>query len=80
MIEKADLILASIKEIKVLAEAEDVDSTCSKMLNIGVDIIAVKIGSLGLTTHTESEKKHIPPFKVDEIDPTGPETPMIQLS
>jgi len=71
VIERADFILPSIEEMKVLAGTEDVDSACSKMLNIDVNVIAVKMGSLGSTIYTEGGKKHIPPFKVDEIDPTG---------
>lgn len=71
IIERANLMLPSIEEIKALAGVEEVDSACSKMLERGVDLIAVKMGSSGSTIYSKDEKKYIPPFKVHEVDPTG---------
>jgi sugar/nucleoside kinase (ribokinase family) len=71
IVEKAIVILPSVEEAKTLAGAADLDSACQKILNMGVEIIAVKMGSLGSTIYTQNEKKHIPAFKVEEVDPTG---------
>jgi len=71
VIDRADFILPSIEEIKVLTGDENIDSACLRMLDMGVDVIAAKMGSSGSTIYANGKKKHIPPFKVKEIDPTG---------
>jgi sugar/nucleoside kinase (ribokinase family) len=71
IVERAMVILPSVEEAKALAGVADVDSACQKILDMGVEIVAVKMGSLGSTIYTQSEKKHILAFKVEEVDPTG---------
>lgn len=71
IVERAKVILPSVEEAKTLAGTDNVDLSCRKILDMGVEIVAVKMGSLGSTIYTQNEKRHIPAFKVEEVDPTG---------
>lgn len=71
VIDKANIILPNIEELKILTGTKDMDSACSKVLKEGAEIVAVKMGAQGSTIYWKNEKKHIPAFKVREVDPTG---------
>ena len=71
ILDVAELVLPSIEEAKALANTLDVDSACQKILDMGVEIVAVKMGGLGSTIYTRNKKLYIPAFTVEEIDPTG---------
>ncbi|MEM3478985.1 MAG: sugar kinase [Candidatus Bathyarchaeia archaeon] len=71
IIERADMVLPNAEEVKALTNSHDVDSACSKLLDKGVNIIALKMGRLGSAIYEKGWKKHIPAFTVEEVDPTG---------
>ncbi|MCX8170378.1 MAG: sugar kinase [Candidatus Bathyarchaeota archaeon] len=71
IIEKADIVLPNIEEIEALTNSRDLNSACDKLLDKGVDIIALKMGSSGSMICKGGWKKHIPAFEVKEVDPTG---------
>ncbi|MEM1990081.1 MAG: sugar kinase [Candidatus Bathyarchaeia archaeon] len=71
IIEKADIVMPNAEEVRALMDEYDLDLACSKLLDRGVSIVALKMGRLGSTIYGEGWKKHIPAFSVEEVDPTG---------
>ncbi|MEM2717987.1 MAG: sugar kinase [Candidatus Bathyarchaeia archaeon] len=71
IIEKTNMILPNIEEIRALTGSHDMESACNNLLGKGVKIVALKMGRLGSTIWGEGWKKHIPAFRVNEVDPTG---------
>lgn len=67
----AKLVLPSAEEAKILTNIPDLDSASQKILDMGVEIVAVKMGDLGSIIYAQNKKMHIPAFTVKEIDPTG---------
>jgi len=71
IVDKASIILPNMEEIKVLTGIKDMDLACRSMLDKGAEVVAVKMGALGSIIYCGNERKHIPAFKVREVDPTG---------
>ncbi len=71
MLEYCDVFLPSGPEISLLTEANDEEKAIREILDMGVGSIIVKRGSNGSTYIDKKQTIHCPPFKVEEVDPTG---------
>lgn len=69
-IERADLILPSEGEAKVLMKADTDEEACRKLAERG-KIVALKRGEKGCDIYSGKECIHVDAFLVKEIDPTG---------
>ncbi|MCK4418926.1 sugar kinase [Candidatus Aerophobetes bacterium] len=67
----ADVLLPGEEELELLAGTKDLKEAAKKFLERGVKIIALKQGKQGSTIFSSNKQLHIPPFEVEEIDPTG---------
>ncbi len=71
VLENAYLVLPSSEEAIMLTGRKSPDEACRILIDMGVEIIALKKGAEGSTIYTKEEVLPIPAFKVEEIDPTG---------
>lgn len=69
-IERADLILPSENEARVMMNTPSDEEACEKLASCG-KIVALKRGKNGCEIFYGSERERIPPFQVREVDPTG---------
>jgi sugar/nucleoside kinase (ribokinase family) len=68
---KSDIIFPTTDELKILTGEKDIKEACTKLLDTGFEIVAIKQGKDGSTVYTKKEEFHAPAFEVEEIDPTG---------
>lgn len=71
ILKKVDLFFPNLKEGTAITGAESKEDICGNLLDMGPDIVALKMGSEGSTIATEKETLFIPPFRVDSVDTTG---------
>lgn len=69
-VERADLILPSEGEAKVLMGTRTDEEACHRLAAQG-KIVALKRGRKGCDIYKENMQIHIAPFQVEEVDPTG---------
>lgn len=58
-------------EALAITGADDEDEACRSLLNMGIEVVAVKLGERGCRIYSHSDVVEAPPFKVDAVDPTG---------
>lgn len=68
---ESQIILAGENELVYLTNNDDEQRSIDLLLDKKAEIIIIKRGSKGTTLYTKKYKKHIQPYKVVEIDPTG---------
>ncbi|MEM8541383.1 MAG: sugar kinase [Pseudomonadota bacterium] len=66
-----DLFLPSGDELTMLTQADEASTAVDELLGMGVRAIVHKHGAEGATYHDADGPISVPPFTVDEIDPTG---------
>ncbi|MBS7642108.1 sugar kinase [Candidatus Bathyarchaeota archaeon] len=71
ILDYAYLILPSGEEATMLTGLDDPSYACDRLLSMGAEIVALKMGCLGSKIYTRGREIYIPAFKVDEVDPTG---------
>lgn len=73
VLEQTTILLPSGEEAEMLARKKDEKDACIELLKKGPKIVVLKRGDKGCTVFTAENKKglKIPPFKVEEKDPTG---------
>ncbi|MEM2740143.1 MAG: sugar kinase [Candidatus Bathyarchaeia archaeon] len=71
ILDYAYLILPSGEEATMLTGLDDHRDACDRLLSMGAEIVALKMGRLGSTIYTRGREIYIPAFKVEEVDPTG---------
>lgn len=72
VLEESHLILPSGEEAVMLTGVRDVKKACERLLDMGIEIVALKMGSKGSTIYTsEGREIYVPAFEVEEVDPTG---------
>ncbi len=71
IITRSFVVLPNAKELALLTGTEDYATGAEKLLEIGVKIVAVKLGSRGCYVTDGSESHHIEAFKVPVVDTTG---------
>ncbi|MFQ5794003.1 MAG: sugar kinase [Candidatus Bipolaricaulia bacterium] len=64
ILDLTDIFLPGEQEISVFGDEDE-------LLEKGIEVIAIKRGSRGSTIVTEKETIDIPPFEIQEVDPTG---------
>jgi sugar/nucleoside kinase (ribokinase family) len=69
--ERSYLILPSGEEATMLTGLEDPRDACDRLLSMGAEIVALKMGCEGSTIYTRDREVYIPAFRVEEVDPTG---------
>lgn len=69
-IDRADLILPSESEAKVLMNTETDEESCKLLAGRG-KIVALKRGKNGCDIYYNNSIVHVDPFQVEEVDPTG---------
>ncbi|MCS7253679.1 MAG: sugar kinase [Armatimonadota bacterium] len=58
-------------EAFAITGADDEDEACNKLLGMGIQVVAMKLGERGCRIYSQSSVIEAPPFKVDVVDPTG---------
>ena len=71
MLQYCDIFMPSGPELMLLTEAKSEQDAIREILDLGVSAIVVKRGAEGASYHSRNETIHMPPFLVEEIDPTG---------
>jgi tagatose kinase len=66
-----DILLASGGEAAILTNTDTVEEAVKIFRDKGIGIIVFKNGSKGAEVYIGDNRTHIPPFIVEEIDPTG---------
>jgi sugar/nucleoside kinase (ribokinase family) len=67
----ADIVLPSGQELTTLTGAATPEDGVARLLERGVGLVALKRGAEGSTLYTRDETVVVPPYSVDEVDPTG---------
>lgn len=70
VIERACLILPSSNEAKAIMNTDSDEEACEMLQRKG-KLVAQKSGSSGCKIYSDSGVIHVPPFAVEEVDPTG---------
>ena len=70
VIERADLVLPSRGEARILMNTLTDEEACQLLVGQG-KIIALKQGERGCDIYYKNECIHVPSFHVEEVDPTG---------
>jgi tagatose kinase len=68
---QCDLFFPSASEVTALTGAEDESGAIRELLDLGITAIVIKRGSGGATYVDGTRTVSAPPFRVDEVDPTG---------
>ncbi|MGB9959235.1 MAG: carbohydrate kinase family protein [Candidatus Bathyarchaeales archaeon] len=71
IITRSFVVLPNAKELALLTGTKDYATGAGKLLEIGVKIVAVKLGSRGCYVTDGNESHHIEAFKVPVVDTTG---------
>jgi sugar/nucleoside kinase (ribokinase family) len=69
--QRATVISPGTSEAMILADADDPDTACRKLLEGGAQLIALKLGSVGCRLYTRDEVVEVPAKPVQAVDPTG---------
>jgi fructokinase len=70
-IEKAHLCKVSLEEAQLLTNKEDIESACRELHTMGVQIVAITLGSQGTFVSTPRTQKTVGSIKVKAVDTTG---------
>ncbi|MEM1565618.1 MAG: carbohydrate kinase family protein [Candidatus Bathyarchaeia archaeon] len=65
------VLMPNAKELALLTGEENYMAGAEKLLEVGVKIVAVKLGSLGCYVTDGKESHHVEAFKVEVVDTTG---------
>jgi ribokinase len=71
IIEKAFVLMPSLKELELLTKTADYRKGADVLLRKGVEIVAVKLGAEGCYVTDGRENHLVEPFKVKVVDTTG---------
>jgi ribokinase len=71
IMEKTFVLMPNLNELELLTKMADYRKGAEALLNKGVEIVAVKLGSKGCYVTDGSESHDIEPFKVKVVDTTG---------
>lgn len=68
---RADLVFASIGDMKLLYGMDDLHTCVEKLRGFGVGTVVVKLGEEGCLVATDGASFHSPGIRVDVVDTTG---------
>jgi ribokinase len=71
ILERTFVFMPNSRELALLTGVEDYVKGAEKMLELGVKIVAVKLGGKGCYVTDEKESHHVEAFKVQIVDTTG---------
>jgi len=72
IIKKSDIVLPGLIEADMLFNNSDLAFLGNLMLDMGPDLVVIKLGENGAHYFTKEENKHVPSFPLDKIiDPVG---------
>lgn len=71
ILENCDLLLPNAEEARLLTGDGKLEESARKFLDMGIEIVAIKLGKKGSMILTNEVKVDVPSFSVEEIDPTG---------
>jgi len=72
IVEHCSVLLPGERELQLLSGVEDIDAAARRLLSRPrMEIIVVKRGSRGCTVYSRAGKIDVPPYVVQEVDPTG---------
>ncbi|HET6486216.1 MAG TPA: sugar kinase [Spirochaetia bacterium] len=72
VIEHSSVLLPGERELQLLSGIEDIDAAARRLLSRPrMEIIVVKRGSRGCTVYSRDGRIDVPPYRVQEVDPTG---------
>lgn len=71
VLRRARIVFPSGAELAALTGSPTAEEGVRRLLERGVEIVALKRGELGSTLYTAQETWQIPAYRVEEVDPTG---------
>jgi sugar/nucleoside kinase (ribokinase family) len=71
VVEVAEIVLPSGEELASLTGELRASKGAAKLLGRGVEMVALKRGARGSRVYTKDDIIEIPPYHIEEIDPTG---------
>lgn len=71
VLKDCDVILPNIMEARILTGEKDPRKSARKFLDMGIGIVAIKMGKKGSMIATDEGAIQVPSFSVEEVDPTG---------
>lgn len=71
VLRRAYVVSTGRHEAFAITGVNDEDEACRRLLNMGIEIVAMKLGEQGCRIYSHSEVVEAPPFKVNVVDPTG---------
>jgi ribokinase len=71
IIDKAFLMMPNSRELELLTGLKDYKKGAQSLIEEGVKVLAVKLGSKGCYVTDEKESHMVEPFKVNVVDTTG---------
>jgi sugar/nucleoside kinase (ribokinase family) len=71
VVEAADLLAPTERELRLLTGIDDEQAAATQLLERGAHIVAVKKGADGASLYTPDGRVDVPPIDVYEVDPTG---------
>lgn len=71
ILENCDLLLPNVEEVRLLTGDREPEESARRFLDMGIGIIAIKLGKGGSMLVTDEGRINISPFPVREVDPTG---------
>ncbi|HIE34075.1 MAG TPA: carbohydrate kinase family protein [Candidatus Altiarchaeales archaeon] len=66
-----DIFFPNIREASAITGLENKEEICEDLLNLGIDIVALKMGPSGSYIAKEEDRIFIPAYRVKAIDTTG---------
>lgn len=71
VLKDCDVILPNIMEARVLTGEKEPKKSARKFLDMGIGIVAIKMGKKGSMIATDEGAIQVPSFLIEEVDPTG---------
>jgi ribokinase len=71
IIQNSTVMMPNAMELELLTGQTEIPKGAAMLIDMGVEIVAVKLGSKGCYVTNGEEKKTIQPFKVPVVDTTG---------
>ncbi len=71
IIQNSFVMMPNSVELELITGETDIPKGAAMLIDMGVQIVAVKLGDKGCYVTNGEEKKTIPPFKVQAVDTTG---------
>jgi ribokinase len=71
IVQNSFVMMPNTLELKLLTGETSIPEGAQKLIDMGVQIVAVKMGDKGCYVTNGEEKQTIPPYKVNAVDTTG---------